>query len=240
MVEKNVQHMILPASTMLAAQTISAKEVREKSKDAYAKLLDANLLATGVIASALLRVNGEVAQLQNKSLERGPLIAGFVTGVGFCEQAISEGYYLQASALLRQELETIAALEEVKLGVRLRQDGKTPNVRNVQWSLSRLYGGLSDAAHASKHKVLMSLTQHKEGISGAPEGTVVWSMIPSFDIEISRRLYALHTMLIIQLAVHLNDYHDELHGSGLTDEEVKYLNLAIDLLVEEKCLELCR
>jgi hypothetical protein len=235
-VEDNVEKMLLPASTLLAAQEISAKEVREKSKNAYSKLLDANLLTTGVIASALLRVNGEIAPLQNNSLERGALIACFVTGVGFCEKAISEGYYLQALALLRQELETIAAMEEVKQGV--RQNGKTPNVGHLPCSLPRLYGDLSAAAHAAKHQVLRSVAEHKEGLPGGPDGTVVWRMIPGFDNELSRRLYSLHVMLMIQLAVHLNDYHEELHRFGLTDQEVTCLNMAIDLLLEEKCLEL--
>lgn len=235
MVDTNIEKMILPASTMLAAQEVSAKDVREKSKIGYSKLLDANLLVTGVIASALLRVNGELSPLQKTSLERGALVAGFVTGVGFCEKAISEGYYLQASTLLRQELETIAALEEIKQGV--RRDGITPNIKCLPWLLPRLYGDLSAAAHVAKHRILISVAQHKEGFPGLPDGTVVWRMKPGFDNELSRRFYALHIMLMIQFAVHLNDYQEELHRSGLTDEEVTCLNLAINLLIEEKCAE---
>lgn len=233
--EDKIQKLLLPASTMMAVQKIGANEVREKSKNGYSKLIDANLLATGVIASALLRVNGEIVLLQENSLERGALIAGFVTGLGLCEKAISEGYYLQASALLRQELETIAALEEVKQGI--RRDGRTPNVKHLPWSLPRLYGDLSAAAHAANHQILRSVTEHKEGLPGAPDGTIVWRMIPGFDNELARRLYALHIVLTIQLAVHLNDYHEESYYSGLIKEEVECLNLAIDLLIEEKCIE---
>ena len=46
------------------------------------------------------------------------LVASFFQGVDITETAISEGLYGQAAALLRQELETIAALEEVELGRR--------------------------------------------------------------------------------------------------------------------------
>jgi hypothetical protein len=234
---EELKKMLRPASTLFAAQAVRGKEIREKSKTAYSQLLDANLLVVGVVASDLLRMNGKVAELKGKSLESGALIAGFVVGVGICEKAIVEGYYLQASSLLRQELETIAALEEIKQGI--RQNGKTPNVKHLPWSLPKLYGDLSAAAHAASHQILSSIVEHKDGISGAQDETIVWGMIPEFDKKLSRRLYALHVFLIIQLAIHLHDYHDEVYCSGLMDEEVKCLNLAIGLLVNEGCLELC-
>lgn len=94
------------------------------------------------------------------------MIASFVQGIDLTETSISEGFYLQAAALLKQELETVAALVEVRGGK--RNEKRTPNVGVVPWNLGQLYGSLNEAAHVSESSVLQTILGMKQMGSALP------------------------------------------------------------------------
>jgi hypothetical protein len=85
---------------LFALQRVFGDKVREQTMKAYGRLVDAHLLTTGVLAAALLRVNGKITPITPTSEERNALFASFVIGIEACESAIAEGRYLQALALL--------------------------------------------------------------------------------------------------------------------------------------------
>ncbi len=85
---------------------------------AYGQFIDAHLLATGVLASALFCIHGKITETTPMASERDALFAAFVIGLEACERAIAEGRYLQAHALLRQEMETLAQFKAVRAGKR--------------------------------------------------------------------------------------------------------------------------
>src|SRR5688572_9263378 len=103
-VEAHKRELAEPAAMLYAAQKVYGDRVGAQSKVAYGRLLDAHLLLTGVLASALLRINGKIAPTTSAIEQRNGLFASYVIGMDTCECAIEEGRYLQAHALLRQEM----------------------------------------------------------------------------------------------------------------------------------------
>src|SRR5713101_9570728 len=139
-VEVHKRELIESAATLYAFQKIYGDKVREQSKAAYRRLVDAHLLIMGVLAAGLLRTNGKITSITDTSEERKALFASYVIGMEACERAIEEGRYLQAYALLRQEMETLAQLKAVTSGK--RNENRSPNVAVLEKSLARLYDGL--------------------------------------------------------------------------------------------------
>jgi len=211
MVSREAVESLLGAATQLLGLQVAAGDViREQSKVHYGQLLDAHMQVVGAIGSAVKRRHGERAEIVGNSQRQIVIIAAFIQGINIVECSISEGYYIQAAALIRQELEMIAALEELKKGERV--DKKTPNVRHVPWSLATLYGDLSQATHAADHDVLQSILVPDK--SSLPVDTTGVIMVQQFKDQLSWRLYGVHVALLIQLAVHLNDHHETVHGEG--------------------------
>lgn len=159
------------------------------------------------------------------------LIAAFIQGINIVECSISEGYYIQAAALVRQELEMIAALEELKRGRRVNR--KTPNVGHLPWSLGMTYGDLSKAAHAADHDVLQDILA--PGQHALADDTTGVTMIQTFRNELSGKSYALHVALLILLAVHLHEHHETVHGEGqgLTEMELQAVKKAQEIMLEK-------
>jgi hypothetical protein len=227
--------LIEAASTLFAVQVYQGERVREQSLAAFGKLVDAHLLTMGVLGTALLRVNGKFSETTPTSIQRNALFASFVIGIPVCERTICEGHYLQAGALLRQEVETLAALSEVTAGN--RKDGRVPNLGSLEPSIARLYGDLSAAAHVAKHHIVNAATEWNQSIYGAPGPAAVARHFPVFDESVARRFYALHIYLILRLVEQLSiDFSAQRHDA-FTQREARAVGVAINLMIEEKALE---
>jgi hypothetical protein len=144
-----------PAATLSEAQSYAGDRVRETTKNSFGRLIDAHLLISGVLAGVLLRTDGKRSEYGDDHQERRVLFASFVVGIPLCERAIEEGRYLQALALLRQEMETVAQI--IKSHARTREKGKTATVALLGKDIARAYGDLSAAAHASSHDMASGL-----------------------------------------------------------------------------------
>lgn len=224
-----VEATIRAACDLLGNLKIEGEKNREKSKSAYGAVLEAHALMTGTLQKAFLRKNGVPGQTTEQVSQRLLLLASFVHGIDLCETSISEGFYIQAAALLKQELETISAIEEVKGGA--RKDGKTPNVAYAPWNLRQLYGALNDAAHVGKGDVLQTII----GMNPRGEAQPV-SLTPRFIKDIAVRLYGLHTALLTWACWELDCLYCELYGEGLTDVEKRTLLIALQSLQRDGVL----
>jgi hypothetical protein len=225
-VSKEMENKMTNAIHLLSEINRRREENREISKSNYGALLDAHLSATACIGSLLLKMNLKPGESNESISGRLSLIASFVQGIDLCETSISEGLYAQAANLLKQELETIAAIEEFIIGN--RKDGKTPNVRFVKWDMGRVYGELNKVAHVSDRRVLDPLYQMECSGSSNPV-----SILPIYNKEISRKLYALHVSFIIQVAKHLIDLYSELYNEEATATEYLMLVGAMKRLEDE-------
>ncbi|MBX9773832.1 MAG: hypothetical protein K2Y71_05415 [Xanthobacteraceae bacterium] len=166
-IEEHKQALIHPAAMLYGVQKMFGDQARAKAKQAYGKLIDAHLLVAGVLGAGLLRTNGVVTPATATSEERNALFAGFVIGLYACESAIEEARYLQAHALLRQEMEILAQLKAVREG--RRKPNGSLNVTALEKSLRQLYGDLTAAAHVSRRDVVESVTAL--GADGGSSGT---------------------------------------------------------------------
>lgn len=233
--EKHKSELVEAASTLLAVQHCYGENVRKQALAAFGKLVDAHMITTGVLGTALLRVNGKFAEITPTSTRRNALFASFVIGLTICECAICEGRYLQAIALLRQEAETLAALCEVTAGK--RKHGKTPNMSGLASDIARLYGDLSAGAHVAVHAVVHAATEWTGSIEGASGPAAMSRHFPMFDEHLARRLYGLHIYLMIRLIEQLNADFSQMHPEAFTSREIEAIDMVIDLMVQEKILE---
>ncbi|SFM73226.1 hypothetical protein [Rugamonas rubra] len=204
------QQLLEPFATIRAVQQVYGARVREQSMQAYGRLTEAHMLLTGVLADAILRVDGKMVEASQVGEERTALFASFVIGMGLCEDAIADGRYLQALTLLRQESETVAQLTLISQGK--RKDGEAANVKVLEASLRRIHGDLSAAAHVSKHDVVRSVTRLDVSGLDLPEFTAGARYFPAFDKNLARRAFALHLVLILNVIEHMSTEHEERHA----------------------------
>jgi hypothetical protein len=235
-VDVQQRELIESAATLYAAQKIYGDKVREQSRAAYRRLVDAHLLIAGVLATGLLRTNGKVTPITDTSEERNALFASYVIGMEPCERAIEEGRYLQAHALLRQEMETLAQLKAVTADK--RNENCSPNVAVLEKSLARLYGELSAAAHVSKHHIVRAATEWDVSGENLPGPTSGTRYFPVFVEELARRSFGLHLMLTLRLIEEMSiDLHEQHGDDGFSEREVEAVNLAVQLMIAEGVLE---
>jgi hypothetical protein len=226
------------ASTMYASQQVASNRVRDQTKAAYRRLLDAHLLIAGVLAAGMLRTNGKVVQATDATHERGALFASYFIGMDLCERAIEEGRYLQAHALLRQEMETLAQLKAVARGS--RNASRPPDIAVLEESLRRMYGELSSAAHLSKHHIVRQATQYEVTNVDAPGPTTASRYFADFDDHLARQSFTLHLMLTLGVIEEyirdVNAQHKEEDRFGARDVEA--LALAMKLMQSEGMIEM--
>jgi hypothetical protein len=226
------------AALMYAAQQVASDQVREQTKKAYGRLLDAHLLIAGVLATGMLRTNGKIVSITDTSEERGALFASYFIGMDLCERAIEEGRYLQAHALLRQEMETLAQLKAVRKGT--RSTTKTPNIASLELSIRRLYDQLSSAAHVSAHHIVKQATAYAITSEDFPAETSASRFYPAFDEHSARTSFTTHLMLTIgvfeEYANDVNALHKE--ENWFTPRDVETINLAMRLMQSEGMVEM--
>ncbi len=234
-IELESRELIEAAATVFAVQKVHGEDVKQQSTASYGRLRDAHLLILGVLGTALLRVNGRISAITPISEERNALFASFVIGMELCEAAIAEGRYLQASALLRQEMETIAQLKAVIAG--RRKEKQPPNVSALEKSVGRLYGDLSAATHVAQHDIVRAVTEHEMSGYDLPGPTSGTRYFPAFDETLARRLFGLHLMLAMNLIEELSIDHREHHADKcFSSKDSRRIELAILLMEAEGVL----
>jgi hypothetical protein len=196
------------------------------------------MLLSGVLASAILKVDGKLVEASQVGQERTALFASFVIGMDLCENAIVEGRYLQALTLLRQELETVAQLTLISMGK--RKDGEAANLKVLEKSLVRFHGDLSAAAHVSKHDVVRSMTELDVSELDVPAFTAGARYYPAFNVNLARRAFALHLVLIVKVIEHMSVEHEERHApeDRFGESESIAVHLAAALMKSEGVIEL--
>jgi hypothetical protein len=209
--------------------------VREQNRCMWKKdagdLIDAHMLAFSSVASMIERFSGKKFETQSKSIEgRMSLTAQFMQGIDVCEVSISEGLYSQAAALLKQELETLAAVDEYENNRRI--DGKTPNVKNgTMNSFGPIYGDLNNIAHVSQHDLARLLVAVEMKDISAP------SIVPQYNAGLAKFLYGNHVYFIIEISKQTARIFHEIFSQGFSVEEEKWISMAMLILVKEKVVK---
>jgi hypothetical protein len=168
-------------------------QIREKSKVAYdADLLDSRLSLMAVFAYLLTFRAGVPGITDARVSEALSLIVVFVQGATVTETLISEGQYVKAATVLKQDVELLARVREVQKGI--ARYGATPNVKHTKY-MGSLYSDLNNVAHVAKIDLLQRLVSTYE--NGDAKGV---SPIPEFSEQVAKGLYQLHVMLLLEIS----------------------------------------
>jgi hypothetical protein len=226
------QRKVDPASELMGTQMEHRQRIREQWKKDAGDLIDAHMFATSVVANMTSRISGRRFERQSKEIEgRLTLTAQFIQGIEICEVAISEALYSQAAALLKQELETLAAIDEFEKD--RRKNGKTPNVgTGAMRAFGPIYGDLNNIAHPSRDDIARNVVLFEKGEICGP------SAIPQYNQELARFLYGNHVYFIISLAVQIKRIFREIFDEGFSKEEEQWLLSATMILLREKVVKL--
>ncbi|SPH17923.1 hypothetical protein DEA8626_01451 [Defluviimonas aquaemixtae] len=221
-----------PAVKLLSAQMEAREKVRIAWKRDAGDLIDAHQFALSAVYAMIDRFSGRRFDKQPAAIEgRMSLTAQFIQGVDICETSISEGLYSQAAALLKQQLETIAAIDEFEND--RRKDGKTPNIgKGITAGFGPIYGDLNGIAHVSRHELARQLITVENGDICAP------SLIPQYNRDHARFLYGYHVYFIVEIGRQTARIFEEIFGKGFSKEESELNILAMMVLLREKVIEL--
>lgn len=189
----------------------AAKEVRQRSHDSYGVLWQAYLRAGGTLVD--LTVQGETSAVdvtENQSI-RISVTANLIQSATVPEHLISSGFYWAASAILRQHMEALARVIELR-GGSINRSPRTPQVAALPFKLNQNYGRLSELAHLSRGEFLADFAQ----IPGGDEITA--SAKPLFRNEWLQNLFSVHLAHLVALVVEIHLLHVELYpGRSLVD-----------------------
>ncbi len=225
-----VEAILFGATKLRELQVDSGYEIYEQSKDRFGELLTAHMLAVGAIGTVLSRKESESVEVASDSQQQIVLISSFIQGINIVDCSISEGYYIQATVLVRQELETILALEELNQSKTVAKGGS--EIIHLPRTLAKLFGDLSDIDDTAVHNILKDiLTTDATELQNATTGLL---MAQEFNEQRSWRLFGLHVSLLIVLAVLINEYYEAIHGEGqgLNEIELQVLINAQKILLD--------
>lgn len=202
------------------------EKIRAHSANSNKNLLTAHQLALAAVVSYQNRIQGLTYHADEAHIKgRMALVAQFVQGIDITETAISEGLYAQAANLLKQELETLASIEEFE--VNARDDGRTPKFRGRLSGFGRRYGEFNEIAHPTRREVVEQLTSFSDGDRYGP------TTIPQFNSELFQMLYGNQAMLIAILFGQMQPLFVEVFGVDWDDAETRLASTAIRILIDE-------
>jgi hypothetical protein len=213
----------------LEKQKEEGKKIRERWMADAKEILDSHWLAVSAIAILVDSKSGVPGKSSDVLEQRISLVSSFVQGIDLCETSISEGFYVQATALLKQEMETIAALRECQAGH--RRNKRTPNVKDLGSEFAKIYGDLNSVAHVAEQTHLgniISLQLRSDTRAG--------SVVPIYNKDLAFQLYCLHVYFLIQIALEIDIIMTELYCEPTPDVAKDMLARSIKILVEMKWL----
>lgn len=201
------------------------KHIRELSKAEYGQsLLDARLQLLSIIFT-LLEYKSGIPGVTNASIsERLQLCSAFAQGVSATEDVISEGQYVKAAAVLKQDYELMTRIRAARGGN--AQYGTLPNIRHAPEGSQRLYGALNDIAHIAKNDILASVMDRLA--IGKVDGICVFA---AFNKELAQDLYQVHVWLCLEVAREMLTLAVEMYGKETIPLQViRFFRLVIDNL----------
>ena len=187
---------------------IQAQKIRAKSEQVCGhSLITARLLMVTALADLQSFRVGIPGKTNEKLGDVLQLIAIFWQGQFCTEQMISEGQYIKASTVIKQEIEIITRIAEIKQGV--AKDGKTPNVKYAPSMLNLHYGDMNDIAHISKPAMLDTLTSIDKGTFRGV------SIQPIFHEGISKNLYEIHLSIFYNIILEAIELFQQLYPDDM-------------------------
>ncbi len=177
-----------------SAWDLQAKEIRKESHEFYGEdLVSARMMLISALSYLMIEranIPGETSYKTGQILQQ---VVIFYQGETYTEKAISEGQYIKASALVKQEIEILARISEIKK--EQERDGSTPKVKHLSADLRKQYGDMNDIAHIAKTGYLDLFTSIDKG---SFRGV---AFQPVFHAGVARCLYETHVYLFCNITL---------------------------------------
>lgn len=127
----------------------------------------------GLIASLIKETKNKIDVVDEKISFKLTLISSYVRTHFIINDFLLDGDLVEASVLMRKQLESVVRLNELDSKSLEKLLGKTPNVGNIlKGESGKIYGLLSGIAHSSSHRIgeLLSVVEDGEkiGVSNFP------------------------------------------------------------------------
>lgn len=214
-IEKNLEDIeVLKSKALTLGNQVNstwikqAQHIRAKSEDVYGRvLIEARLIMITALTDLQVFRAGIPGNTNEKLGEILQLITVFWQGEFYTEQLISEGQYIKATAVIKQEIEIITRILEIKKGV--AKDGKTPNVKYAPPMLNLHYGDMNNIAHISKPWMLKILTSVDQG---SFRGVAIE---PIFHEELAKKLYEIHLSIFYNLILEAIELFQQLYPGDI-------------------------
>ncbi len=203
--------MITMDSKLAKAIAEAASAVRRESCADHESLRRANVEVGDLLFALVDQGNSNAATTENQA-QRVSLTANLIQSSPVVENLVLSGFYWSAAAVLRQHMETLARVIEIRSG-RPTGGKKPPNVSVLPYRLSLNYGGLSELVHTSGGELLGDLAEGREG----PEFA---SVKPCYREQWAKDLLCLHIAQMVTLAREIDLLHRETYpGRNLIDAD---------------------
>jgi hypothetical protein len=185
-----------------------AQEIRFQSERDYGSILvESRLLMLTALADLLGFRAGVPGNTNKKLAEILQLITIFWQGQFYTEKLISEGQYVKGSAAIKQEIEIITRIRELKKGV--AKDGETPQMKYAPPTLKKHYGDMNNIAHISRPDILDYLNSIEGGTFRAA------SIQPIFNGNKAKNLYKIHLEIFYNIIIESIELFQQLYPDDL-------------------------
>lgn len=135
------------------------------------------------------------------------MIASFSIGISSIETLLRDGAYIQACAILRQEIEILTQIHHFSNGT--YKALKAPNVKVLEDRYRTLYGQLSKVVHLSCKKKMKNLAKGG-GVNEPLLSPLLYSFSPEFNNGLCNELMALHILVFIEIINETQGYIKEI------------------------------
>jgi len=227
-----MEKIIKSGIKLVADQIQHRARIREETKRTLGGLLDLHPVCLGVIREITLYRIEEPGNTNESISLRLALGASFIQGIEICEVAIVEGLYSQAASILKQEMETIAAMKESSRDI--RKNKVTPRISHLTTPMGRIYGMLNGISHTSDKELFVPI--YKLEVSEESEIQPV-SITPKFNQDMGYIFYGVHLVLLMEFIDCLLDLESDLHGYLIPEELEKEISYVYKELCSSKILE---
>ncbi|OHB66115.1 MAG: hypothetical protein A2Y76_03595 [Planctomycetes bacterium RBG_13_60_9] len=197
----------------------AAQQVNDLSEQLNDDLWTAYELVGNLIFDLVQYGAKEPGTVSESCSRRISLTANMIQSFWVVRFLIASGAYWSASALLRQQMETLSRIIEY------REDGnpsgkKPPNVSNLPFRMASNYGRLSQLCHTSAGEILSDFSECSEG-----EG--VAATVPALRDKWAKDFFSLHVAHMLTLAKETQLLYGELHpGDAVPNIDDEMLNIA--------------
>lgn len=143
------------------AREIARKKFRGKETEIENTI---RISIDGLIASLIKETENKIDIVDENISFKLTLISSYVRTHFIINDFLLNGDLVEASVLMRKQLEAIARLNEIDSKNLETLLGKTPNVKNIlQGESGKIYGLLSEIAHSSSHRIGELLSAFEDG-----------------------------------------------------------------------------